>query len=400
MQDFGKKSGTERGTENRAENGTDGYLDLIPTAVMAVDREFNVLYLNPAGAAVAGVTPEAAKGRKCYDLMRTPHCRTRDCQLHCAMSDGGTHTAETVVDPNGKNVPIEYTGTPIRNEKGEIIGALEFVLDISARKAVVSEIKQVANRLANNDLTAKAAGNYGNKDFDELAADLNRAIESQAMALGDVARTAQQLAAAGDQIASSSQTVAQGASEQAASLEETSSALEEMAGMTQQNADNTKQAKGLSETARDAAKRGHGVMDQMMSAMEKIRSSAESTAQIIRDINEIAFQTNLLALNAAVEAARAGEAGRGFAVVAEEVRNLAQRAKEAAQKTEDLIKESVSVAEEGQGLSKQAGGELGDIVESVSKVSEIVAEIAAASEEQSRGIQQVNYQHRTPPVRV
>jgi methyl-accepting chemotaxis protein len=131
-------------------------------------------------------------------------------------------------------------------------------------------------------------------------------------------------------------------------------------------------------------------MSQMLEAMTKIRASAEGTAVIIKDINEIAFQTNLLALNAAVEAARAGDAGRGFAVVAEEVRNLAQRSKEAAKKTEELIKESVKLADGGQVISNQVNGNLSEIVDSVAKVTNIVGEIAEASKEQSKGIAQVN----------
>jgi methyl-accepting chemotaxis protein len=128
----------------------------------------------------------------------------------------------------------------------------------------------------------------------------------------------------------------------------------------------------------------------MTGAMTKIRASAEGTSQIIKDINEIAFQTNLLALNAAVEAARAGEAGRGFAVVAEEVRALALRSKEAATKTEDLIRQSVKEAGEGEVTSKHVSERLAEIVGAIGKVSDIVAEITATSKEQSSGIEQVN----------
>ena len=131
-------------------------------------------------------------------------------------------------------------------------------------------------------------------------------------------------------------------------------------------------------------------MGGMVQAMAKIRASSEGTAQIIRDINEIAFQTNLLALNAAVEAARAGEAGRGFAVVAEEVRNLALRSKEAAKKTEVLISDSMQLSEKGGEIAGEVNAQLGDIVSSASKVTAVMGEIAAASREQSQGIDQVN----------
>ena len=130
-------------------------------------------------------------------------------------------------------------------------------------------------------------------------------------------------------------------------------------------------------------------MEQMGSAMAKIKSSAEGTSQIIKDINEIAFQTNLLALNAAVEAARAGEAGRGFAVVAEEVRSLALRSKEAANKTEELIRDSVKQAVEGEATAAHVNAKLAEIATGVAKVSDIVAEITASAKEQSSGIEQV-----------
>jgi methyl-accepting chemotaxis protein len=160
--------------------------------------------------------------------------------------------------------------------------------------------------------------------------------------------------------------------------------------MTKQSADNAQQANQLAAGARTAATEGASSMEQMQAAMGKIKASAEGTSQIIRDINDIAFQTNLLALNAAVEAARAGEAGRGFAVVAEEVRSLALRAKEAATKTEELIRQSVKEANEGEVTAKHVAGKLGEIVEGVGKVTDIVSEIAAAAKEQATGIEQVN----------
>jgi methyl-accepting chemotaxis protein len=160
--------------------------------------------------------------------------------------------------------------------------------------------------------------------------------------------------------------------------------------MTKQSADNAQQANALALTARSAATDGASAVEELQGAMGKIKQSAEGTSQIIRDVSDIAFQTNLLALNAAVEAARAGEAGRGFAVVAEEVRSLALRAKEAATKTEELIRQSVKQAGEGELAAKQVSGKLQEIVQGVSKVTDIVSEIAAAAKEQTAGIDQVN----------
>jgi methyl-accepting chemotaxis protein len=270
---------------------------------------------------------------------------------------------------------------------GRIVQGFNETLD--ALLAPVQEAMVVLEQLATRDLTARFTSTLDG-DHARLGAAVNATAEALDDALSRVADSVGQITSASTQIAQGSQTVAHGAASQAAAIEETSSAMEEMAGMTQQNADNTQQAKVLAESAQGAATQGAKAMSQMLEAMGKIRTSAEGTAVIIRDINEIAFQTNLLALNAAVEAARAGDAGRGFAVVAEEVRNLAQRAKEAAKKTEELIQQSVRLTEHGQGISEAVNTHLGDIGESVGRVNSIVAEIAAASREQSRGIAQVN----------
>lgn len=255
--------------------------------------------------------------------------------------------------------------------------------------APIDEAAQVLERLSQRDLRVRVKGNYQG-DHAKIKESINATGEALHDALLRVAMAVDQVSSASGQIASSSQNVADGASQQASALEETASSLESMGAMTKRSADNAQQANGLAQIARSAATEGAVAMEQMSSAMTKIRASAEGTSQIIKDINEIAFQTNLLALNAAVEAARAGEAGRGFAVVAEEVRSLALRSKEAAMKTEELIKESVRQAEEGEITSKGVTTKLGEIVTGVSKVTDIVAEISASAKEQASGIEQVN----------
>jgi methyl-accepting chemotaxis protein len=260
---------------------------------------------------------------------------------------------------------------------------------LDAVLAPVVEASAVLEQLARRDLRARMTGSYQG-DHARIKEALNATGQALEEALGQVASAVDQVSSASTQIASSSQAVAAGASEQAASLEETSTSLDSVLAITRQATDNARQANGLAQSARVAATEGAAAVEQMQGAMGKIRASAESTSQIIKDINDIAFQTNLLALNAAVEAARAGEAGRGFAVVAEEVRSLALRAKEAATKTEELIRQSVKQAGEGEATSKQVAGKLGEIVAGIGKVSDIVSEIATAAEGQASGIDQVN----------
>jgi methyl-accepting chemotaxis protein len=255
--------------------------------------------------------------------------------------------------------------------------------------APVTEAIDSLERLSQRDLRARVSSNFQG-DHARIKDAVNTTGEALQEAMLQVAAAVEQVSSASTQIASSSQAVAAGASEQAASLQETTSSLEAVAGMTKQSADNAAHANALSQTARSAATDGAGSVEQMQGAMSKIKASAEGTSQIIKDINDIAFQTNLLALNAAVEAARAGEAGRGFAVVAEEVRSLALRAKEAAMKTEELIRESVKQAGEGEATSRLVAGKLAEIVAGIGKVTDIVSEIAAASKEQASGIDQVN----------
>jgi methyl-accepting chemotaxis protein len=201
---------------------------------------------------------------------------------------------------------------------------------------------------------------------------------------------ASQVASASDEVSSAGQTLAQLSTEQAASLEETSTSMEEMASMTRQNADNAAQADSHMKETTSIVNQANASMEKLREAMEKINSASDETAKIIRTIDEIAFQTNLLALNAAVEAARAGEAGAGFAVVADEVRNLAMRAAEAARNTQGLIEANLTDIREGTQLVKDTDERFHQVRDSSGKVSELVAEIAAASKDQAMGIDQIN----------
>ena len=201
---------------------------------------------------------------------------------------------------------------------------------------------------------------------------------------------ADEVASASREVSAAGQTLAEGASEQAAAIEETSASLEEISSMTHQNADHAAQANGLMHEAAQIIAKANRSMGQLTESMATISTSSEETQKIVKTIDEIAFQTNLLALNAAVEAARAGQAGAGFAVVADEVRNLALRAAEAAKTTATLIEGSVGQIKEGSGLVTTTNEDFGEVSKYAEKIAQLVAEINAASTEQSKGIEQIN----------
>ncbi|WP_042303640.1 methyl-accepting chemotaxis protein [Paraburkholderia kururiensis] len=202
--------------------------------------------------------------------------------------------------------------------------------------------------------------------------------------------SAESISVAANEVAQGNVDLSQRTEEQAASLEETAASMEELTSTVRQNTDNARQGSTLAATASDTAQAGGNVVQQVVSTMDDISSSSQKVAEIITVIEGIAFQTNILALNAAVEAARAGEQGRGFAVVAGEVRTLAQRSAVAAKEIRELIETSVSHVANGAKLVQDAGKTMNEVVRSVSRVTDIMGEIASASAEQTTGIEQVN----------
>jgi methyl-accepting chemotaxis protein len=270
--------------------------------------------------------------------------------------------------------------------------AASVVVALALSTAIVRPLRAsiaMAGRIAEGDLATpvKVRGR------DETA-DLLRALATMSQNLrqivGEVAGGAHQLADTSAQIAQGNQDLSQRTEEQASTLEETASSMEQLTSTVSLNAQNARQANQLAANASDIARKGGEVVGQVVSTMTGISDSSRKIGDIIGVIDGIAFQTNILALNAAVEAARAGEQGRGFAVVAAEVRSLAQRSAAAAKEIKGLIGESVDKVDTGAKQVDSAGQTMQEIVASVKKVSDLIAEIAAASEEQDGGIRQVN----------
>ncbi len=247
----------------------------------------------------------------------------------------------------------------------------------------------VAQALAKGDLTQTVSRDYQGA-FNDVKQNLNGTVENLKELVGQIKDATDTINTASKEIASGNADLSQRTEEQASSLEETASSMEELTSTVKQNAENAKQANQLAIGASDIASKGGAVVSQVVTTMDSINGSSRKIVDIISVIDGIAFQTNILALNAAVEAARAGEQGRGFAVVAGEVRNLAQRSAAAAKEIKTLIGDSVEKVEGGSKLVAQAGQTMEEIVTSIKRVTDIMSEITAASQEQSQGIEQVN----------
>jgi len=275
---------------------------------------------------------------------------------------------------------------------GALALALGAICSVAITRSITDPLRcavSAARKVADGDLSSEIA-EPGRDEAGQLLQALRDMTANLHGLVGDVAAGARTVADTSAQIAQGNLELSQRTEEQASTLEETASSMEELTATVSQNAENARQASALAAQAREVARKGGRAVADVVSTMTGISSSSRRIADIIGVIDGIAFQTNILALNAAVEAARAGDQGRGFAVVAAEVRTLAQRSAQAAREIKTLIGESVGQVEAGTALVAAAGGTMEEIVEAARKVSELVAEIASASQEQSSGIGQVN----------
>ncbi|MEG6063607.1 methyl-accepting chemotaxis protein [Enterobacter asburiae] len=276
---------------------------------------------------------------------------------------------------------------------GVLIAVLVVIVAVwlNIKQTLISPLNRLIDNIrhiASGDLV-KRIEVQGTNEMGELADSLRHMQGELVRTVGDVRNGANAIYSGASEIAMGNNDLSSRTEQQAASLEETAASMEQLTATVKQNAENARQASHLALSASETAQKGGKVVDNVVQTMRDIAGSSQKIADIISVIDGIAFQTNILAQNAAVEAARAGEQGRGFAVVAGEVRNLAQRSAQAAREIKSLIEDSVGRVEVGSTLVESAGETMGEIVNAVTRVTDIMGEIASASDEQSRGIDQV-----------
>jgi len=265
-------------------------------------------------------------------------------------------------------------------------GGIAFNRDLKKR---LLQLTDSAKRIAAGDLATEVTTSTGD-ELGDVAASFEVMRQRVHDVMAGINQEADQVSAGAHNVSDASVAMSQGASEQAASVEQLSASISEIASQTASNAENADKANELTMGTRTKAEVGNQEMQEMLSAMEEINSASVNISKIIKVIDEIAFQTNILALNAAVEAARAGQHGKGFAVVAEEVRNLAARSAKAANETTEMIEGSMQKVEAGRGIANKTADALHAIVEDVSCVADLVANIAKASKEQKLALEQIN----------
>jgi methyl-accepting chemotaxis protein len=368
-------------------------------AVIEFSLDGKVIRANDNFLNLLGYTAAEANGQHHSMFVDPTYRQSPDYRLFWDKLGRGEYDAGQYkrIGRGGKEVWIQASYNPIIGPDGKPFKVVKYATDITAQvaasaalQAAVQQTKEVVDAAKENDLRHRIPLDGKTGEIAQLCEGVNGLLDTMSTMVGEIGETAQTLTSAAREIASGNTDLSQRTEEQAASLEETAASMEQLTNTVRQNAENAQQANKLTSSASDVAIKGGAVVAEVVQTMDGISQASRKIADIIGVIDEIAFQTNILALNAAVEAARAGDQGRGFAVVAAEVRNLAQRSANAAKEIKGLISDSVSKVESGSRLVDTAGKTMEEIVQSVKRVTDIMAEISAASQEQRGGIEQVN----------
>jgi PAS domain S-box-containing protein len=427
-----------------------GDFESIPTPIQFMDKDLRIMYINEAGAKLLGKSKKELVGLKCADLWNTTKCRTAGCPCSEAMRTKDVYTCENDCTVGGNHMDIFCAGAPLRGDNGEITGAFEFVTDQTHIKQMIrksqkissyqvesaSAIKGVLEEMADGDLTATVELPVCDADtkeafalFEEvhlairkfklalvnLLSEVNNSVEMVSSTSQELASSAEEMNASTEQVSAAIQQISRGAQNQAAQVDETAKVMAEMASSVEAVSAKSESARSAATTASDGALKGKDTVDATIKKMKEIAKVVEESAEVIavlgkrsEEIGEIvdvitniSDQTNLLALNAAIEAARAGEQGRGFAVVAEEVKNLAEDSREAAERIAKMIKEvqqetgkaveamhrGTKEAAEGMEMVDNTGRAFSEISGAIARTADEASDIAQFMVKQKDGAQ-------------
>ncbi len=426
-----------------------GHLNDIPVPSMIVDKQFNIRFASRSAAELFGVAQDALIGRKCHEYLKTGDCGTGRCACARAMHGGQREMGETDMHPQGRDLQVTYYGVPIRNQQGEIIGALETLVDQTEVKQALNEAEvkslqvqsmaddiQAANErleemvqdyvayatlVGQGDLTRQLTldgkGNKGDDPLIVLGHNLNEMTASLREMLSRIQQASGDLSAASAEILAATTQQASGASEQSAAITQTTTTVDEVRTVSEQAIVRAQEVADSAQRTVAVSRSGRQAVDETLESMavirqrvagiaENILALSEQTQQIgeiTTTVSDIASQSNMLALNASVEAARAGEQGKGFAVVAVEVRNLANQSKQATAQVrailteiQDAINKSVMVTEEGtkavdEGvrLAQQAREAIEQLASAIAESAQIASQVVAGGQQQASGVEQI-----------
>jgi PAS domain S-box-containing protein len=411
-----------------------GHLDTVPAPVVIMDDQFSMRYVNKAGAEVLGMSSEHLIGKKCYDCFKTLDCRTANCACARAMDSGLRESSETVARPNGQDLSIVYTGEPIKDREGQIIGALEVVVDQTeirrmmdrlqetneSLQTTVSEYSTFAERVGRGDLTTKLSPNGHGQEDSPLAVlghNLNGMVDNLRTMASQTAGATQALSTAATQILAATTEQATGASEQSAAISQATTTVDEIKTIAEQLVNRSQSVTDVAQRTVEVSRAGQGLVQETVAGMSQIKARVDvieenilalsertnQIGEIIDTVNSIAAQSNMLALNASVEAARAGEQGKGFAVVAEEVRDLAERSTQATAQVKAILSD-IQKATNATGMATEEGkkgvdsgvqlvGQMGEAIDQLARVinesAQSAMQMSAGGQQQQSGMEQI-----------